>query len=114
MGHYIPLSCTEEFEKRIKEHFAIGQFSKWLVELASKEMDRMDGIAAIKKHQQLWRDTRIKPFIKTYAKGEDPYYLIGNEQLLFELKEAGHEVTKKELQTCIEQIIMEMERDGPE
>lgn len=110
MGFYLPLSCTPEFKKRCSEHFAPGELSKWLVDLANAEMDRLDGIQALKKHHQIWLDKSVKPFILEYAGKGDLYPLIGDEQLSFELQEAGIHVTEPDIKMCIEQMIMEIER----
>jgi hypothetical protein len=110
MGFYLPLSCTPEFKKRCAEHFAPGLLSRWLVDLAEKEMDRLDGIEALRKHHQMWIDTTVKPFIIQYCGKGQLYPLIGDEQLFFELHEAGINVSEPDIKLCIEMMIMELEK----
>ena len=109
MGLYIPLSCTIEFKNRVHDHFKPGEFSRWLVELASKDMDRMDGITAIQNQKNSWFSRTVKPAILEHAGGSDLFPLRESKKLFKHLNESGIEISAEDIRLCVDELMHEVE-----
>jgi Uri superfamily endonuclease len=109
MGFYMPLSCTEQFKKRLLEHFPNRDASKWLVDLANSEMDKLDGITAINTMRQKWFSRTVKPAVHDYAGDGDLFPLRTSKKLFRHLNDKGIEITEIDLCLCIEEMMQEAE-----
>lgn len=110
MGHYISLSCTPAFKKRVDAHFNTGEFSRWAVKILSDELDREEGLDIIRKHKESWMQDKVKPFLRDYSGSNDPYLLLDNPRVKIELKKAGIELSDQDYQTCITELIKEYDK----
>jgi hypothetical protein len=113
MGFYIPVSCTPAFKERCNKRFRPGEFSKWIVELASKELDRLDGTEAVNRQKQKWIEEEVFPFLRKYAKNRNPFFLWQNqESIRQEMKEKKMEISKNDFEDCVSKLCEEYDQDG--
>jgi len=98
-------ALIERFHALIPKGDRTSEISK----LISEYCDKLEATQDLHKIRKLKFEKYYKPFIRKYANGKDPFYLLENKGLRTAFSEAEISITEEDIKLCIEQLLKEGE-----